>query len=660
MLGDEEEKKSGGPLNPLKKAMKRRNAKTVQFTAPSYVEPSDNDYSSEEEEEGNGEYLGPEQDGSAATQNNEQKKDVDDSAVVEPLKPRSQAQNGRQNSEVVTDQGLRNGILEHDIALDDMRTSDDNCERSSQSNKPGSENSSPLTVIDDGTAGKSRKGTVRNTDSFFKDDGVETRKINLTPSLLREDSGGNSARTSEARDVRIADVSHIIKLIFLDQLKTRVSLDSLEKDDPPQKGKEDKKKKEKRGMLGGMFKRKDKKTKGQDKDAEEGDKTSSELSRQSPQPKESLESLSQEAHAAKITPQPHRQTSKLQKSPPAKLSPKSSYSQREAVGSRPSTAEQPPSTINPDPSRAPPASLAEPNGSMRMAQPETSMVTEETAPSLNFNPAPSAHEEPVRSDSPKDSRRGMFSPIRDALKSTPSDPKPEKARKAKQRMQMDDFDSTSDEDEPSEPPSERESYEEPEERHLAIAQEAQRDGHGPRPLQINHQYEPPSRERLSESPVEVPPPQEYQRNLQQDYQRISPQEQHRPLHQPPPLMVDTSSVEDPSTSPVSPPDSSPELVEAPPQPRDAREETPASTAQSSTPTWSDASLRAYLDDDSEVRDLLLVVHDKSNVKPARRDHPIVKNMYREENRKLGEISNRLDGLLENYLARKGRMTQAVL
>lgn len=131
MLGDEEEKKSG-PLNPLKKAMRRRNTKTVQFTAPSYVEPSDNEYSSEEEEEGNGEYLGQEQDSAAATQNKEQVQDVDDSAVVEPLKTRNQAQNGRQNGEVLTNQGLRNGGLDNDNTLDNIRTSDEIFERSGQ------------------------------------------------------------------------------------------------------------------------------------------------------------------------------------------------------------------------------------------------------------------------------------------------------------------------------------------------------------------------------------------------------------------------------------------------------------------------------------------------------------------------------------------------
>ena len=47
MLGDTTEKTK----NPLKKAMRRRNAKTVQFAAPTYVEASDYDYSTEDEEQ---------------------------------------------------------------------------------------------------------------------------------------------------------------------------------------------------------------------------------------------------------------------------------------------------------------------------------------------------------------------------------------------------------------------------------------------------------------------------------------------------------------------------------------------------------------------------------------------------------------------------------
>ena len=59
-------------------------------------------------------------------------------------------------------------------------------------------------------------------------------------------------------------------------------------------------------MLGGMFKRKDKKGKVEDKESEDSKKSSSELARQalspparlSPQPKESMESLTQDPQAA--------------------------------------------------------------------------------------------------------------------------------------------------------------------------------------------------------------------------------------------------------------------------------------------------------------------------------------------------------------------------
>ena len=48
MLGDGAEKSK----NPLKKAMRRRITKAVQFTAPTYVEASDYDYTTEEESDG--------------------------------------------------------------------------------------------------------------------------------------------------------------------------------------------------------------------------------------------------------------------------------------------------------------------------------------------------------------------------------------------------------------------------------------------------------------------------------------------------------------------------------------------------------------------------------------------------------------------------------
>ncbi len=53
MLGDNTEKSK----NPLKNAMRRRNAKKVQFSAPTYVEASDVEYSSDEDDGEGDPYL---------------------------------------------------------------------------------------------------------------------------------------------------------------------------------------------------------------------------------------------------------------------------------------------------------------------------------------------------------------------------------------------------------------------------------------------------------------------------------------------------------------------------------------------------------------------------------------------------------------------------
>ena len=196
MLGDEEDKRTGNPLNPLKKAMKRHNAKTVQFTAPSYVEPSDVEYSSDDEE-GNGEYGAQEQ-VSTATQSNDQSNQVDDGVVLEPLKPRGQAREVRQNGDPLVAQN--GGGIDQGNAPDPTQTSDEMFDGGEPSQLE-SHVFPWLTAADNGTSVTSRKGTVRNTDSFFKDDGVETRKINLTPSLLRDDLNGSSSKSGEAKDV---------------------------------------------------------------------------------------------------------------------------------------------------------------------------------------------------------------------------------------------------------------------------------------------------------------------------------------------------------------------------------------------------------------------------------------------------------------------------
>lgn len=179
MLTDQEEDRKTNPLNPLKKAMRRRNVKTVQFAPPTYVEPSDYGASSDEEEEGGDEITLQGEDGAEA-QNQTQTSNGMDGPTVEPLATRDVQVNGR-GDEAAVEQVHHERVREQITAPERSRMSDELYDDA-----------------DDGTAAKSRKGTVRNTDSFFKDDGVETRKINLTPSLLRDDSSSSLSRPSES------------------------------------------------------------------------------------------------------------------------------------------------------------------------------------------------------------------------------------------------------------------------------------------------------------------------------------------------------------------------------------------------------------------------------------------------------------------------------
>lgn len=205
MLGDQDEDKRQNPLNPLKKAMRRRNnVKKVEFAGNSYVEPSDVEYSSDEEDEDNVEYGGQEQNGSEE-QRQDQARDPDETAAVAPLNTRERTVNGRRPDDVATEPESRNGV-DQSSGPEQVRSSDDTVDHNGMRRLNTSLRISLIKVDDN--PNKSRKGTVRNTDSFFKDDSVETRKINLTPSLLRDDSNGVSPRASESSEVSALAYAH--------------------------------------------------------------------------------------------------------------------------------------------------------------------------------------------------------------------------------------------------------------------------------------------------------------------------------------------------------------------------------------------------------------------------------------------------------------------
>lgn len=564
MLGDQNDK----PKNPLKKAMRRRNAKTVQFAAPTYVEASDNDYSTDEEEAEEEAAFYAQQQKKAESQRSEE--EDDGMVTVEPLTVRSQKSTGDDE------------ISEAKSASDGTRNSDE--------------------IFEGKTERQTRNGTVRNTDSFFKDDTVETKKITITPNILRDDSSTSTRTSNESKEIR-----------------QRASLDKLEKDATLEKSKDDKKKKDKKpGMLSGLFKRKDKKSRNQDEDIEEiiygkDGKKCGEDSRLSPVPSKESEEFGQPEEAATSGVQAvQRNPSKLQKHPRTDATPGKSALVNTSE-SRTLEVQQ----IAPPDRAPPPVVTAQPT--MRLVQPEETVddITPEQLKAIAPEPSHFASEPQVQ---PEESHsRGIMSKLRSRSNSEPKEPKPEKVKKAKARMEMDDFDSSPDispvTEDNSDPMSKAQLRDQLLQRPIpgAFPDSYQ----SVAPVQAQKQERRPAHERLSESPVQVSPVDNTRSN------------------NPPALMGDSSSQED-HPSPMSSP--SPELIHA----DEVQEKKGAEhrlSASTSTPTWSDAHLRTFFDDDSDIKDLLVVVYDKSGVVPAGPDHPITGELFREENAKLADITN---------------------
>lgn len=562
MLGDKDQAEKS--KNPLKKAIRRRNAKTVTFSAPTYVEASDVDYSTDEED-GEGDYYGQEQQQSLARQTEAE----DDEAT-----------------QVDSASSIEAKVAEANIV-----------ESASQGNdEKSSKMSSELTRISDETLegkeegkGKSRNGTVRNTDSFFKDDTVETRKITLTPNLLRDDSSTSTRTSNDSKELR-----------------QRVSLDKLEKDLVPDKGKDDKRKKEKKekdkkpGMLSNLFKRKDKKGRAPEDDLDDityGKKGSTEEARASPVPSKDSEEFAPEEQIAQAQISPQRQPSKLHKQP-----------RIEGPGTKQST--QLAEVLQPATTEGAVSGASASELSMRPTQQEKQQYNSESiqnnrmlSPELTRSQSATQHEQEDQKSG------GTLSKILRARSSSNSETRPEEVKRAKSRTELDDFDSSAD----TSPVEER--VKEP------VRQAPQRPtipGAYPDSYTATPAAEKSDaiNERLSESPVQVSP--------------VEPSRSN-----PPALMVDTSSQEE-APSPASSP--SPELVDI----DDFNGKKSAGNSIStptSTSTWSDAHLRTFFDDDSDIKDLLVVVYDKSGVVPAGPDHPITGNLFKEENAKLADITN---------------------
>ena len=564
MLGDKDQAEKS--KNPLKKAIRRRNAKTVTFCAPTYVEASDVDYSTDEEE-AEGEFYGQEQQQASSQQ---AERDDDEITLVEPVATNAE---GR-DLEVENTNNAARGLDEKasKASSETTRTSDEMLD-----GKP------------EGIA-KSRNGTVRNTDSFFKDDTVETRKITLTPNLLRDDSSTSTRTSNDSKETR-----------------QRPSFDKLEKDAISDKAKDDKRKKEKKekdkkpGMLSNLFKRKDKKGKVQEDDIDEfmwNKKVSSEDARSSPVPSKDSEEFISEEPASHRQSSPQRHPSKLQKQPRVEVS---TAKQSSLVSEARSTeAQQPPA-----PERAPPSVSAE-EPSMR---PNHQHQVDSVQTSRGLSPELTRASSTLKDDTEDQKSDGSFTKILQSRSGSNSDSRPEKVKKAKVRAELDNFDSSTD----TSPIDERaKEVVRPAMQRPSIPG-AYPDSYNARPADEKTDA---MNERLSESPVQISPV---------DASRSNP----------PALMVDTSSQEE-APSPSSSP--SPELVDVDEIHGKKSSENSISTPTSAS-TWSDAHLRTYFDDDTDIKDLLVVVYDKSGVVPAGPDHPIMGSLFKEENAKLADITN---------------------
>ncbi|KAH8725748.1 hypothetical protein GQ44DRAFT_706472 [Phaeosphaeriaceae sp. PMI808] len=572
MLGDTAEKSK----NPLKKAMRRRNAKTVQFAPPTYVEASDYDYSSDED---GAELFGGPDPKQVQQQQQENQEDAQntESETQEDLNVQPLKVGGKKDPKEQAEGAVRSSDEEARKNDETQRGSDEGVER-------------PLDPK------VTKNGTLRNTDSFFKDETTETRKITLTPNILRDDS---STSTTGSRE-------------------RGASLESLEKNGFADKVKDDKKKKEKKaGMLSGLFKRKDKKAKGQlDLNDSDVEKVSEEVDRSSPQSKPSDE-LAERSSAEQAGVQRQPSKGKLQKSPRSRDdSPQKTKGILKSESPTEATA-QAATTDGSKPSG--------PQATMRLVpleQDDSGRVSVEGKPVASKNPF-----------STKQSQQTQDPNV-----------KPEQVKQAKNRVQLDDFDSDEDSDPFADPDAQAKS-----------SQQNTSDTTG----------------RLSESPVHVSAAdaQPAGRPVAQDRER-EPDPQ-----QPPGLTLDSSSQE--TSSPISTPtpDDSPmkPIPENVPVTTFRSENTSSPTHTTTTPAIippHPAShpppppnptppnpppiLLRHHTTPRLVRRRTPRIPRRRHRFPVGRDHPIMSTLFVEESKTVQGLSLQLDTLLTGLMEKRMR------
>ncbi|KAF4551309.1 putative tip elongation aberrant protein Tea4 [Elsinoe fawcettii] len=582
MLGDNAERSK----NPLKKAMKRRQTKTVQFAAPTYVEASDYDWSDEDEDEVPEMRFGT----NAAGGNSPQQQQT---TTVDTIQS-SAGDNITQQTATVrdspqqqsTEAPLSPKILEKDEAA-------------------------ALT--------KSRKGTTRNADSFLKDDTAETRKFTLTPNLLRDDSNGGSKST----------------------IRSETSGTRIESPDPfAPDPKEDKRKKEKKqGMLSGLFKSK-KKEKEKEKAKKKEFVSENDVERVSlDTARHSTASLPATDPVAKGREVMERKTSQ-----------KGRKLQKHSPGATPTSTA--PTTPIEGPTRDP-MSQQQQQSAAYMAELEGSQVAYE---------APTGLEDEI--------------PIAPPPSTTKPKPKSHRVKPARQRQALDDFDEQEEDEarasgsldsddirngsfmhgtEAVHIPMRPGDYDssEDEDKGNDTAEEG-KDGSST-PPSIIEANEPPKKEALQAAKTTTVTSDDAKTDDDPTPVPSKSQSPHPPVES-------TSTIPPPTrAAPTGGDDSSldPQRQNSKSSTGSSRANMSPSPASTNATTWSDAGLRAWLDGDNDVRDMLTIIYDTSNVKPVSNDHPLMKDLFKDERDSLNKMSAELDGLLHGLLQRKGTLQASV-
>ena len=685
MLGDNPEK----TRNPLKKAMRRRTAKTVQFAAPTYVEASDYDYSTEDEDGMIDPY------GSAMEPQHEQMSDRGQPAEVEERNAPEEANvhaTRRFSGESFTN-GKGSMDSSNKASMDSKRSSIDDPQLSPR-------------LVDRTEAAplKSRKGTPRNADSFLKDEGMETRKMTLTPGLLRDDTVSKASSTESTRTDS-----------FESLVKTPSPQEERSKRDSKDK-KKDKKPEKKQGMLSGLFKskKKDKKFAARDEgELSDMEKVSGEMTRGSA-------GSSSTAAAGNVSPVDRMTSGPMSAENRAQARAKLQKAQPPDNSRVMSPVEEPLQ-------QAPQNYYQPPGGFVAELEGDNAAYEMSTGQEDNM-PAQQAEAEV---SPPVQEKTSTLSPIANILRSgsTTGEPKPKKAKRSKQRVELDDF------DEPEEDEQGPNPFLEQEQRSRKASQDSDRLSaspveilspgsgtfmHGTESIHIpqmnvddsdddddEDEEDEETSAKSSDSPSTSTEPSFVEKpSEQQPLDRPSPQRENTedlmkgmPGYMPPPTPA--AETPTPTQTPASAPttaqrekepasdnDLTPTITpqpattpQAPSTPNPNREpdalstdslpstddeglsssatpETPISSSpqqpsSSSATQWDDANLRAWFDAD-DVKDMLAIIHSsKADVADVETEHPSMQGLYAAERKGIEGMMGELDGLLGGLLKRKG-------